>query len=80
MKCAHFFCKIDIKLYSGWLHVWSCPVLHPNYRPATSVYDFTYIIMYIHIAEHYCVYRPTGHMEYLPLTGLVAFFSSSAAS
>ena len=55
MKCAHFFfCKIDIKLYYGWLHVWSCPVLYPNfficmltYIPATAVHDLTYICIYI---------------------------------
>ena len=68
-----FFCTINIQFL---LWVATCMELSspPSKLQTCNCCTRFDIYMYIHIAEHYCVYRPTVHWEYLPLTDLVVFF------
>ena len=69
-----FFCTIDIQFL---LWVAACMELSSPPSKLQTCHCCTrfVIYMYIQIAEHYCVYLPTVHREYLPLTDLVVFFS-----
>ena len=69
------FCKIDIPFL---LWVATCVELSspPSKLQTCNCCTRFDMYMYIHIAEHYCVYRPTVHREYMTLTDL--FFFSRA--